>query len=80
MSPLLVALLLTAAPAKTLAALELEAQQVPAAVAKLVGTHLAQKLTLKGFQVLTSADLAAMIGVERQKTLMGCNEESNCLA
>lgn len=79
MTSLLVAVLLAAEPV-TLAQLDLEAQQLPAAVAKLVGTQLAQKLTLKGFQVMTSADLAAMIGLERQKSLMGCNEQSNCIA
>jgi hypothetical protein len=79
MNALLVGLLLSASPT-TLAALDLEAQQVPAAVAKLVGTHLVVKLTQKGFQVLTASDLAAVIGVERQKQLLGCNEETNCLA
>jgi hypothetical protein len=80
MISLLVAVVVTATPSKTLAALDLEAQQVPAAVAKLVGTHLTQKLIQKGFQVMTSADLAAMLGVERQKALLGCNEESSCIA
>lgn len=79
MNALLLGVLLSASPT-TLAALELEAQQVPAAVAKLVGTHLVVKLTQKGFQVLSAADLSAMIGVERQKQLLGCNEETNCLA
>lgn len=80
MTSLLVAVLLTAEPV-TLAQLDLEAQQVPPVVAKLVGTHLAQKLTQKGFQVMTSADLAALIGVERQKSLLtGCNEQSSCIA
>lgn len=72
--------LLAAAPPPTLAALELEAQQVPPAVAKLVGTQLTQRLTLKGFRVLTAADMAAVLGVERQKALLGCNEESSCIA
>ena len=72
--------LLAAAAPPTLAALELDAQQVPPAVAKLVGTQLTQRLTLKGFRVLTAADMAAVLGVERQKALLGCNDESSCIA
>jgi hypothetical protein len=79
MTALLVALL-AASPPVTLAALELEAQQVPPAMAKLVGTHLAQALTLRGLRVVTAADLAALLGAERQRNLLGCNEESSCIA
>lgn len=79
MHALLAGILLTAS-SPTLVALDLEAEQVAPAVAKLVGTQLAQRLTLAGFKVLTSADLAAVLGVERQKALLGCNEETSCFA
>jgi hypothetical protein len=32
------------------------------------------------YDVLTSADVAMMIGVERQRQLLGCNQNDNCFA
>lgn len=77
-STLLAVVLSAGAP--TLAALELEAQQVPPAVAKLVSTQLTQRLTLRGLKVVTPSDVTALLGVERQKQLMGCGDDTSCLA
>jgi hypothetical protein len=40
---------------------------------------LAQKLLRRGFEVMTSRDVEAVLGVERQRQLMGCAETSGCL-
>ena len=43
--------------------------------------HLAQQLTLLGPRVITGEEIAALLGVERQKQLLGCAElEGSCMA
>lgn len=38
--------------------------------------HLAQQLTDRGLSIVTASDIAAVLGIERQKQLAGCAEES----
>src|SRR5437660_1662129 len=41
----------------------------------------AQKLIAEGFRVTTKSEISALLGFERQKSLMGCGETAtNCLA
>jgi len=40
---------------------------------------LAQQLVRQGLQVTTSTQLQAMLGVERQKQLLGCSEDGSCM-
>ena len=43
--------------------------------------HLAQELRNAGVKVLSSRDIETMLGVERQKQLLGCGDDANaCLA
>ena len=38
-------------------------------------THLAQQLTFRGVRAVTSSDLAAVLGLERQQQLLGCADD-----
>lgn len=80
LAPLVILVLAAEPPPPLLAALDLEAQQVSPAVAKLVSTQLTQRLVLRGLTVVTPSDLTAVLGVERQKQLLGCSEDTSCLA
>ncbi len=43
--------------------------------------HLAQQLTLQGVRVVTAKEIATLLGVERQKQLLGCTEAAqSCIA
>jgi hypothetical protein len=43
--------------------------------------HVAQRLQRPGLQVVTSSDLQTLLGLERQRQLLGCNDSSTtCLA
>jgi hypothetical protein len=41
--------------------------------------HLATQLAMKGVSVITASDYSAMLGVERQKKLVGCHDDSKCV-
>ncbi len=69
--------MLAAAP--SLAMPGLNAVNVSRNEAELYGELLAQRLRSGGTTVLTARDLGVVLGVERQKQLLGC-EESSCVA
>jgi hypothetical protein len=46
---------------------------------RIVNAFLAKDLRDRGFDVVTAADIAAVLGVERQKQILGCGNDS-CLA
>jgi TolB-like protein len=77
----LVALFLTAAPVK-LATVPFERAGIDQALAGLVQDTLANKLAESPLlQVTTPRDVTALLGLERQKQLLGCPEQStNCMA
>jgi hypothetical protein len=76
------AALLSAAPAQTkLAVGSLSTVNVSPELAGFVVEHLAEELRGRGFRVTTSGDMAAILGLERQKQLLGCTDSgSSCLA
>src|SRR5207237_7524587 len=39
-------------------------------------SHLAQQRSYRGVATITSTEIAALIGLERQRQLLGCNEDS----
>jgi hypothetical protein len=80
--PVLVALSAGAAPQVKLAAPGLTYVGVEASKAELISQHFAQQLLLNGIQVTTQAEISTLIGVERQKELLGCgdSETAQCLA
>ena len=82
MSPaVLIAVLLAASPAPRLASPGLNGVQVPAELVTFLGERLATRLHDRGVEVVTSRDIATVLGQERQKQLLGCAEgASSCMA
>ena len=79
MSPLL-ALVLVASPVKLMAPV-LSSVGVDAEKARVFTTELAQRLRAQGVQVVTSDEIAVILGNERQKQLLGCADaDGSCLA
>ncbi len=74
--------LLTAAPTPPpvkLAAPGFQAVQLPEEVVRFYSEHFAQQLVLQGLGVITQQQISALVGLERQKQLVGCSDES-CMA
>jgi hypothetical protein len=72
-------LVLSAANAPTLAMPGLNAVNISPNEAGLHAEVLAQALMKRGVQVTTARDVQTLLGVERQRQLMGCGEQS-CIA
>lgn len=69
-----------AAPVK-LAAPGLTGFNVSAPELEFFSEHLAQQLTLSGLQVTTAKQISSLLGLERQKEIMGCKEAAtSCMA
>lgn len=77
-SVLLAAVVAASGPIKV-AAPGLSAVSVSAELQAFVNDHLAQELVLEGVEVVTSSQIASVLGLERQKQLLGCSE-SGCVA
>jgi hypothetical protein len=80
---LLATLLLAQAPAAPvkLASPGFTAIQMEEKLANFYADHFAQQLSLRKIRVLTASEISALIGFERQKELLGCNENSqSCVA
>lgn len=76
----LLAVLLAAGPV-SLASPDFDGVNVPADVARFCNEHLAQQLTAAGLQVITARQIAAMLGLERQRQLLGCSDGgASCMA
>lgn len=70
-----------AAPPPKLAAPGLSGLNVPAQELEFYSEHFAQQLTLAGLQVITGKQISSLLGLERQKQLLGCTEASSaCMA
>lgn len=81
----LVSLTLAALPAAAqpvrLAAPGFNAVNLDPAIASFYAEHFAQQLSLRQLSVVTAAEITALIGLERQRHLLGCEEDaSSCLA
>lgn len=76
------AIVLTAAPAQPkLALLNLTGAGVDAKRTEVWGDYFAEQLSRHGLAVTTPSAMQAVLGLERQKQLLGCNTEgSECLA
>jgi TolB-like protein len=53
------------------------AVDVPSEKAQFFALHLSSALRTRGLSVITSQDIATLLGVERQKLLLGCGEDSS---
>jgi TolB-like protein len=63
------------------AVLEVRAVQgVGAGTASILTAIIAGDLANAGFSVISQSDIVALIGFEKQKQIMGCGEDSSCLA
>jgi hypothetical protein len=83
MVPLLLALALAAEPPSssvTVAFPGLNAVNLMSGEGALRTEVLAQRLSSRGLKVITSRDLATVLGVERQQQLLGCGSESSSCA
>jgi hypothetical protein len=76
---LLSLLLLSATPAPRLAMPGLTPVNISPAEAGLHSEVLAQELMRRGLEITTSRDIQTLLGVERQRQLMGCDAQS-CIA
>ena len=69
--------LLTADPVLRVASPGLSGVNVPEKTAAFYSEHLAQQLSLAGAKVTTNREMSAVLGLERQRQLMGCNDAQN---
>jgi TolB-like protein len=81
LSLVLTSALLSAAEKPKLAVLELQPLGVPAETAAALTEAMTQELTRRGFfEVISSRDIQTLLGVERQKQLLGCSDDaSSCI-
>ncbi|MDQ3262299.1 MAG: hypothetical protein M3Y59_01365 [Myxococcota bacterium] len=64
-----------------LAALELNGLNMDAKEVSFYSEHVAQQLAFQGVRVTTSKEISTLLGFERQKHLLNCNEgSSSCVA
>jgi hypothetical protein len=79
LSTLLIASVAAASPDPVgIAITPLQVIQMPPEMAGYAEDRLANRLAERGFKVTTSADLQALLGMERQRQLLGCSDESMC--
>ncbi|MDP1828295.1 MAG: hypothetical protein Q8L48_33805 [Archangium sp.] len=72
--------MLSAAPKQAIAVTRFRVVQVDPSLGGYAEDRLAARLAARGFQVSTPADLEAVLGLERQRQLLGCSEDTSCLA
>lgn len=79
LSTLLIATVAAASPdAVGIAITPLQVIQMPPEMAGYAEDRLANRLGERGFKVTTSADIQALLGMERQRQLLGCTDDSMC--
>jgi hypothetical protein len=70
-----------AAPRQKVAVLDVRAVQgVAAGTATILTAIIAGDTAAAGYDVLSQADIGALLGFERQKKMLGCGDDSSCLA
>lgn len=75
----LVLLSLAASPAGKLAITPFSALDLPPARGQLLAEHLGARLIESGLEVTTPKDIEVVLGMERQRQLLGCNTGAECL-
>lgn len=69
------------ASAPSLAQPDFQTANVAPDVARFCQEHLATELSARGLRVVTPREIASMLGMERQKQLLGCADDStSCMA
>lgn len=79
MTHLLLLVSLSAAPSAHFAVMPFTTVDVSEGKGALVSEHLATQLIEQGLRVSTPRDISAVLGLERQKQLLGCRDDS-CIA
>ena len=80
MTSLLTAVLISATP-HTLVLMPFQGAQIDPQLISFSSEHLAQSLNSNGFEVLTPQTVSTMLGLERQKQMLGCSDAAtSCLA
>jgi len=75
------ALVLSSQPVTSLAVPAWTTVEVKPELATFYSDHVAAALRTRGFKVVTAAEMAGLLSMERQKQLLGCAEDStSCLA
>ena len=72
--------LLTATPTVSLASPGLTTLNLPPKAVEYFSDQLATQLALQQLHVVTASELSALLGLERQKQLVGCGADSSCMA
>jgi TolB-like protein len=62
-----------------LAAPELRTVGLSTETRSFLSEHLAQRLALNGLKVISANEIATLLGLERQRQVLGCQENSSCL-
>lgn len=74
----------TARPAsakKKMAVMDFKAVQgVSAGTVEILGNVIAADLARQGFDVISKSDIQAMLGFQKERQLLGCTEDANCIA
>lgn len=77
---LILASLLAASPEPlSIGITPLQLIQMPAELAGFSEDRLAIVMNQRGYKVTTPADIQALLGLERQRQLLGCSEDSSCM-
>ncbi len=71
----------SAAPRAKVAVTEIRTVQgVGQGTATILSDIIVSEVSRAGFDVISQSDIVAMVGFERQKKVLGCSEDSSCLA
>jgi TolB-like protein len=71
----------TAAPRIKVAITEIRSVQgVAAGTATILSDIIVSEVARHGYDVISQSDITAMVGFERQKKVLGCSDDSSCLA
>jgi len=63
-----------------LAAPQLSVLNMDARAGTFFNEHVADELTAQGFRVTTAKEIEELVGLERRRQLVGCDESSSCLS
>jgi TolB-like protein len=70
-----------AAPKAKVAVMDVKnVQGVPEGTATILTDIVVSEVARYGMEVVSKADIAAIVGFEKEKTLLGCSDDSSCLA
>src|SRR5581483_5052449 len=69
-----------AAPTKKIAVPDWKGVNLSDELSRYYASEVARALRAEGFDVVAARDITMLLGLERQKQLLGCSGESTCIA